>query len=52
MRNLDKLEMGLQALEYMRRGAEEAEEIYESALSEIDDEDIRRLLEAARETLT
>ena len=52
VRNLDKLEMGLQALEYMRRGAEDAEEIYESALSEIDDEEIRRLLEAARETLT
>jgi len=52
VRNLDKFETGLQALEYMRRGAEEAEEIYESALSEIDDEELHSILEAAKETLT
>lgn len=52
VRNLDKFEMGLQALEYMRRGFAGAWEIYESALREIDDEEIRRLLEDARRTLT
>jgi len=49
VRDLDKLEMGLQAVEYVREGWENAVEIYESALRRIEDEELRNALEAAWE---
>jgi len=52
VKDVDKLEMGLQALAYIREGYPEAREIYESALKEIKDEEIRRILEAAGRDLT
>jgi len=52
VKDVDKLEMGLQALAYIKEGYPEAREIYESALKEIKDEEIRRILEAAGRDLT
>ena len=49
VKDIDKLEMGLQAVKYMDEGYERAEEIYRSALSQIEDEELKRVLEAAAE---
>jgi len=47
VRAVDKLEMGLQALEYAKAGCAEALEIYRSALEQIEDRELRRILEEA-----
>lgn len=47
VRDLDKLEMGLQAIAYVKEGYRDAVEIYESALRELKDEELRRILKAA-----
>ena len=47
VRDVDKLEMGLQALEYVKAGNRKAIEIYRSALSQIKDPELRRILEEA-----
>jgi len=47
VRDLDKLEMGLQALEYAKAGYEKALEIYRSALEQIEDQELRSILEEA-----
>jgi len=52
VRDVDKLEMGLQALAYAREGYAGAWEIYQSALNEIRDGELRRILEAAARALT
>jgi putative hydrolase of HD superfamily len=44
VRDVDKLEMGLQALDYIKSGYLGAWEIYESALKEIRDPELRELL--------
>lgn len=45
VRDVDKLEMGLQALDYIRAGSKPAAEIYESALKQVRDPELRGLLE-------
>ena len=52
VRDADKLEMGLQALAYVEKGYRDALEIYESALREIEDEELKRLLREAGGHLT
>jgi len=52
VRDLDKLEMGLQAIAYIKEGYKEAREIYESALKEIKDEELKKILETAGKDLT
>ena len=47
VREVDKLERGLQAVRYLREGYGEVREIYESALSELKDPELRRVLERA-----
>jgi len=47
VKDVDKLEMGLQALEYVKAGNRKAIEIYRSALSQIKDPELRRILEEA-----
>jgi putative hydrolase of HD superfamily len=51
VRDVDKLEMGLQALSYIRPGYPGAWEIYESALREIRDPELRELLRKLGEGL-
>ncbi len=52
VRDVDKLEMGLQALNYLRSGYPGAREIYESALKEIRDPELRELLRRLGGSLT
>ncbi|MCD6235819.1 MAG: HD domain-containing protein [Thaumarchaeota archaeon] len=52
VRAVDKLEMGLQALAYIRGGHPEASEIYESALKEVEDDELRSILREAAGELT
>ena len=44
VRDVDKLEMGLQAIEYIKSGNRAAIEIYESALKEIKDPELKDIL--------
>jgi len=48
VRDVDKLEMGLQAIEYVRSGSRSAVEIYESALKEIKDPELKNILRRLR----
>ncbi|RLG01143.1 MAG: hypothetical protein DRN49_01930 [Thaumarchaeota archaeon] len=47
VREVDKLERGLQAIKYLRKGYAEVKEIYESALNELRDPELKRVLEEA-----
>lgn len=51
VRDADKLEMGLQAIHYIRSGSKAAIEIYESALKQIKDPEIREILKRLGEEL-
>jgi len=47
VREVDKLERGLQAVRYLRKGYGEVKEIYDSTLDELRDPELRRVLERA-----
>jgi len=47
VREVDKLERGLQAVRYLRKGYGEVKEIYDSTLNELKDPELRRVLERA-----
>ena len=47
VREVDKLERGLQAMRYLRKGYREVKEIYDSTLNELKDPELRRVLERA-----
>ena len=47
VREVDKLERGLQAVRYLKKGYGEVKEIYDSTLSELKDPELRRVLERA-----
>ena len=51
VRDVDKLEMGLQAIGYVRSGSRSAIEIYESALKQIRDPEIKEILRKLGEDL-
>ena len=44
VREVDKLERGLQAIKYLRKGYAEVREIYESALDELKDSELKKVL--------
>jgi len=46
VRDVDKLEMGLQAIHYIRSGSRSAIDIYKSALKQIRDPELKRILES------
>jgi len=47
VREVDKLERGLQAVRYLKKGYGEVKEIYDSTLNELKDPELRRVLERA-----
>ena len=47
VREVDKLERGLQAVRYLKKGYSEVKEIYDSTLNELKDPELRRVLERA-----
>lgn len=47
VREVDKLERGLQAIKYLKKGYSEVKEIYESSLNELKDPELKRVLEEA-----
>ncbi|HDJ67040.1 MAG TPA: HD domain-containing protein [Nitrososphaeria archaeon] len=51
VREVDKLERGLQAIKYLKKGYAEVREIYESALNELKDPELKKVLGEALEKI-